>query len=129
MKNLTLVKVSALLFTLFTATVVYRANTGQSLFIEGIHQIPMLDKICHLLFCGILALLLNLATKNKTVSIWNKKWLIVSLLLAVFFTIEEFSQMFISSRNFDLLDLLANYIGIGIASWSILRFRIFRFAF
>jgi polysaccharide biosynthesis protein VpsQ len=43
------------------------------------------------------------------------------LIIAVAMTIEEFSQIWIPNRTFDLMDLAANYLGISIAGWIRIR--------
>lgn len=119
MKNLTIIQVITVLFTLFTAMVVFYADTGRTLMVVRINHIPMLDKIIHMGFCFSLTLLINLATGSKIIRWSNKNWLIVSILLFGIFTVEECSQIFLARRNFEVLDLLANYTGIILGSKAV----------
>jgi len=48
----------------------------------------------------------------KRVTIFKRNFLLGSVLVFVFITIEEGSQHFISTRNCELLDLICNYAGI-----------------
>ena len=51
-------------------------------------------------------------TSCKTVKIWKLNLLVGSLIVALVVTLEEFSQLFIQYRSFDLTDLLFDYAGI-----------------
>jgi VanZ family protein len=73
---------------------------------------PYGDKIAHALLFGILALLVNRALDFKR----YYSLYLGSILVLAFATAEEFSQLFISSRSFDLKDLLADFIGVYIIS-------------
>jgi VanZ family protein len=44
-----------------------------------------------------------------------------SLVVAIAVIGEEFSQIFLSTRSFSLLDLSADFLGIACASWMISR--------
>jgi len=82
------------------------------------------DKLVHLIFMGTLAFLLNLTLNVRTCTILGMPMLLGSLIAVGFVTIEEFSQMYIPTRNFDWMDLMANYIGIAWASkWQVPKSR------
>ncbi len=123
MKTQNIIKVIAVLFTLFIGFIIYSANKGSDLFFFKIITFPYGDKFAHAILIGTLAFILNLAANGKTVSWLGKKWLLISFLMLPLVTIEEFSQIFIDNRTFDLIDLGANYIGIAIASWAILKMK------
>lgn len=123
MKTQFLFKITALLFTVFIGFVIYSANAGNDLFVFRIKMFPYGDKFAHATLMGLLTFLLNLAMNGKTIKWRNQKWLLMSLLMIPLVTIEEFSQIFLDNKSFDLLDLLANYIGIAIASWAILKMK------
>jgi len=76
--------------------------------------IPCFDKIAHFLLMGGFAFLVNLVLKAKTVSVWKYRYLLGSLIVIIIVTAEEFSQIWISGRAFDLGDLVADYLGIFI---------------
>lgn len=105
--------ISAIIFSLFILSIIYQANTGGSLgSMIAVRSIVHGDKIAHFFLFGTFGFVLNLAFSCKT---W--RWFGISLyrgtaLVLLFAIVEEFSQHFISRRNFDLLDLLANVLGL-----------------
>lgn len=123
MKQQRLINGIAILFTLFIVFIIFSANTGRNLALFQITNLPYGDKIAHAGLIGMLTFLLNLAFQSKTFTYLNKNWLIVSVGMVILATIEEFSQIWIASRNFDLLDLGANYFGILVGSFLVFRVR------
>jgi polysaccharide biosynthesis protein VpsQ len=79
--------------------------------------VPGGDKLGHALFIGTLAFLLNYALAGRMIRIGSLKILLGCWIIAVAMTVEEFSQIWIPSRTFDLVDLAANYFGITLAGW------------
>lgn len=61
---------------------------------------------------GFFSFLLNLALNARTVSAWKFNYLLGSLIVLTVVTLEEFSQIFIRGRTFDLTDLVADFLGI-----------------
>lgn len=117
------IKIISISFLLFIGYILYSANTGtMNSFFSNINRIPYGDKIAHMSLVGTLAFLLNLLFNAKTFEFKSFNILTASFGVFCFMTVEEFSQIWIATRNFDLLDLTFNYIGIGIASWLIIRF-------
>jgi hypothetical protein len=117
------IKVISISFVVFIGYILYSANTGGSnIFFSTIGKMPFGDKIAHMSLVGTLAFLLNLLLSAKTFSFKGFNILTASFGVFCFMTIEEFTQIWIDNRTFDLLDLTFNYIGIGIASWLIIRF-------
>ena len=117
------IRLISISFVIFIGYILYSANTGGSnIFFSTIGKVPFGDKIAHMSLVGMLAFLLNLLLNAKTFSFKGFNVLTASFGVFCFMTLEEFSQIWIDSRNFDLLDLTFNYIGIGIASWIIIRF-------
>ncbi|MCF8297143.1 MAG: VanZ family protein [Saprospiraceae bacterium] len=82
------------------------------------------DKVGHFVLIGFLAFILNLLFLRRNAKYFNPKLLIGSYLTFAFSTIEEFSQIFIESRSFNVYDLMANYLGI--AFFSLLFFLVFK---
>jgi len=76
----------------------------------GVH--PGSDKIGHFVLIGASAGLLNLALGLRTVRFFGRGWLLGSVLIAIFCTLEEISQHWLPARSFDLLDLAGDYAGI-----------------
>lgn len=120
LKNIHIYLVSTLFF-FFIGYISYAASTGRALlFFELLERIPMGDKLVHVVLMGTLAFLLNLMLGGRTFSINGVPILLGSCIAVGFVTIEEFSQIYIPLRNFDWIDLIANYTGIILASkWQI----------
>lgn len=78
------------------------------------------DKIAHLVLIGTLAYCINYLMQFKRIKLFNRDILKGSVFIFILITLEEFSQIWISTRTFDLIDLSANYVGILIASLIII---------
>ena len=75
------------------------------------------DKAMHFVLVGLLAFLVNLSLQAKLIH-WKKFWVpLGTLCLLILATVEEFSQMFLVHRTFDLLDLFFNVSGILLLGW------------
>ena len=119
----TFIYIITLLFITFIVYIIYAANVGQDiLFFKLIEYVPMGDKFAHITLVGTLAFLLNLMLSARTFKIRKTELLLGSCIVFGIMTVEEFSQIYIPTRNFDLVDLMANYLGIGIVSWGIFKF-------
>lgn len=109
-------------FAIFIALVIQTANSGQGRRYWGfLDAIPSGDKLGHVLLMGTLCLLLNLALQCRTVRLGKMPILLGTLLVAAFVLVEELSQFFLPTRTFDTLDLLADAIGLTLASWLAVR--------
>ncbi len=103
----------AFLFAGFLFYVIYSANQSADFyFVKWVRALPYGDKIGHFLLMGIMTLLINLALRNRTFSLFNKNILWGSSIIFIIITIEEFTQISNPNRTFDVLDLSANYLGI-----------------
>lgn len=92
----------------------YKVNQGQSYFlVVWLQQLPNGDKIGHTIIFGVLTFVLNLTLLGKSVKLGVSMNLAL-LLVGLFAVIEEFSQLFIVSRNFDVLDLACDGLGMWI---------------
>lgn len=110
----TAIPIIAISFFSFILWVIYLANTGQnSVFFRFIASIPYGDKLGHFCLFGGLTLVANFAFKLKTRKVASFEIFLGSLLVFCFVVIEEFSQYFIPNRNFDFIDLSADFIGIA----------------
>jgi polysaccharide biosynthesis protein VpsQ len=110
------------LFFIFVAGIIIGNNLGRFRSIIGwVGNLPFGDKWGHLILIGTLTFLLNYALNGQMLKIGRLKILMGCSIVAVGMTIEEFSQMWIPSRTFDLVDLSANYLGITIAGLARLR--------
>ena len=97
-----------LFFILICAIIITADMANYNFAFRVVGKVPYGDKIAHALLFGVMALLLNRALDFKSCC----NFLVGSIAVLSFATIEEFSQIFISSRSFDLLDLLADFIGV-----------------
>lgn len=98
--------------------VIYQADTGQNKVVFNvIEKVEYGDKYVHFLFYGFLSFLLNLILKFRQFSLSALNLRAVTLykgsvIVFVFSLFEEFSQAFIPYRNFDFIDMAANFSGI-----------------
>jgi VanZ family protein len=109
-----LLKVIAVLFFLFIAWIIFSANTGRNnIFFNVVNTIPYGDKLGHFFLFGILTLLLNLALRFKRFRLW-KRIPLGTVLVSIFVILEELSQAFFPNRTMDVIDLVADAVGIVI---------------
>ena len=122
MSNL-IIKTVFVISLLIFSWIIYQANTGQNKAVFNlIEQVEYGDKYVHFLFYGFLSLLLNLILKFKQFNLkaFNLSALNLravnlykgSVIVFVFSVFEEFSQAFTPYRNFDLIDMTANFSGV-----------------
>ena len=78
---------------------------------------PGSDKAGHFVLIGGMAFLLNLSLDLREVRWLGRGWLLGGVLVGTVCTIEEISQIWMSSRTFDLLDLAGDYAGIVFFGW------------
>ncbi len=102
-----------LVFCSFLGTVVYAADIGVGAQYWGwLRHVPMGDKVCH---CGLmftLCVLANLVLKCRILSLQHGI-LLGTVIVSIVVVGEEFSQIWIPGRSFDLLDLTADFLGIA----------------
>ncbi len=82
-----------------------------------VNSYPGMDKVGHFILMGGMAFVFNVAFNLRTWPFLGRRWLLASPLVALVVTAEEFSQRWIPSRTFDLLDLTADYAGILFFGW------------
>ena len=81
-------------------------------------HVPFGDKVCHFLLMGglcawtVLALGWSGERAPRRAVLWGTSAVSVVVVL------EEFSQIWIEGRTFDLVDLAADFGGILLASWA-----------
>ncbi len=108
-----------LLFALFILSIILLADTGQLPgVLHFVHDIPYGDKIGHFLLIGILSFLTN----STALRCFPRKpprrvVALTCLALALFFGLEEASQILIPARRASFLDLLAGLAGITFFGW------------
>ncbi len=103
--------------------IIYSANTSKDFFVfTFIDKFPHSDKAGHFILMLIFSFLLNSSLKNRRLKILKPKILLGSLIVFSIITIEEFSQLNLDNRSFDLLDLACNYLGIVVGGFLSTRF-------
>ena len=108
-----LLRITFVLFTTAFLSIIVIADRGRAdLFWHVVGRVPCGDKLGHLGLVGTLSFLLNLLLEGRRAPGRWSAMMLGSLLLLVFMTLEEASQAFIPHRSFDLLDGLANIIGV-----------------
>jgi VanZ family protein len=103
------------IYIFILAGIVVLADVGQTQYLfTSFKSLPLGDKLGHFCLMGMLSLLVNLALSAKTFQFCKLNYLTGSLIVLAVVTAEEFSQIFIRGRTFDLSDLIFDYAGIFI---------------
>ncbi len=114
----------AILCILFIAWVITQANLGSKLAVFNfVSSIQLGDKIAHMLLFDSLSGLTIIAFRFKLFIFKKVEVPVGAVIVFLFAFIEEVSQLFFVNRNFDLLDLFANVIGIYLSVLIINRYR------
>ena len=74
-----------------------------------------LDKVAHFILVGILAWLFNSAFRLGQLNLGGLRIFIGTILVVAVVTLEEVAQLWRYTRRFELIDLLAGYLGIATA--------------
>jgi len=107
-------KYIAVVFFVFVIAVIVLADHGSLPHsIRALYDFPNGDKVGHFILFGVLTFFLTRAFLSSFPS-KPRGWVALSigLILALFIALEEWSQQLFPTRTFDLLDLLASYVGI-----------------
>ena len=103
-----------LLFCLFLGLVIYTEDVGPgSRYWGWVSNVPMGDKFCHCAFMFTFSALTNLALKCRAIRLGGQTVLLGTVIVTIIVVAEEFSQLWIPGRDFDLLDLAADLVGIA----------------
>ena len=109
----TKIKIITFVYILILVGIIVLASfKGTSYLLRFVGNIPYGDKIGHFGLMGIFSLLVNLLLQARNFQIWKFRYLLGSLIVLIIVTLEEFSQMFVSGRTFDVSDLIFDYAGI-----------------
>jgi hypothetical protein len=109
-----LIRLAALGFIAFLIAAVVIANRGEGAqWWSFIHEIPYGDKLGHIGLFGTLSFLCNLAFPSRRFGRQPFLITLTTLVLLTIVSLEELSQAFIPTRSFDVLDWLADLIGIA----------------
>lgn len=100
-------------FAAFILIVVALANVGLVYEVfPFINSVPGQDKTGHFILMGIMAFLANLSLRGRQVECCRIRFYLGSLVVLICVVAEEFSQLFMTARGFDLGDLAADLLGI-----------------
>jgi len=100
-------------YILFLLIVIALVNLGDynELF-QLVYLLPYGDKVAHFLLMGGLAFLVNVSLRGTQVKFGRRQFFLGSLIVLAIVTFEEFTQLFVTTRTFDLGDLGCDYAGI-----------------
>ena len=106
-------KIIAGLYIIILLAIIFIADhqTYHQIF-EVIRAVPFGDKIGHFALIGMLAVVVNVLFAYKKIRLRGLQIFRGSLVVMLFVTLEEISQLFIRYRTFELGDLTADYLGI-----------------
>ena len=103
-------------FCAFLGLVIYAADVGAGPRYWGwLAHVPLGDKMGHFSLMFTLSTLANLALDCRRVRWGGGALFLGTAIVTVLVVGEEFSQLWIPGRNFDLLDLSADLLGIACA--------------
>jgi polysaccharide biosynthesis protein VpsQ len=113
MQNIRLLQI---VYCTFILLAVVLADLGlMSWFREYASQYPGIDKAIHFILVGGLSWVLIFAFNAKRMNLLGSSLYVGTILTFALVTLEECSQLLIATRRFELLDLLADYLGILVA--------------
>ena len=105
-----------LVTVLFFGAVFLIAYTGNgSIYFSFLKYIPGGDKTGHVVLLCLMSTVLTWLLSFRYFKIWKIRLYYGIITVFVFITFEEFLQLVSPYRNFDLIDLGCNYIGIALA--------------
>jgi hypothetical protein len=109
------IKILTAVYIFILAGIIVLADLrGTQYLLDFVGKIPYGDKIGHFILMGTLSFLVNAVLKARTFGVGKFSYLLGSLIVLAIVSLEEFSQIFIAVRSFDLSDLAADYSGIFI---------------
>jgi VanZ family protein len=122
MKMLRILPASVLLC--FIGFIIIQANHGNSsIFFELVNSIPFGDKLGHFILYGALSILTTIAFNYKYWLVMSYRIPIGAIIVLVIAIVEEISQIFLSTRTFDMVDITADIIGVFIFTGLLSKFR------
>lgn len=119
------IRVMTFIFFVFILWIIFLANTGESsVFFNFVRALPYGDKLGHFCLFGTLTLGATIAFKFKSISLGGCPIYWGTLIVTVFVILEELSQGLVASRTLDIIDLLAD--GVGIAVFTAISYYLSR---
>lgn len=105
----------AVAFFLFICWIIYTADIGEvNPHLKRLKEMPYGDKVGHFMLYGMLVFLVNLALNGKRIGVFGRFPLLSVLLVSTFAIAEEFTQIAFATRNFELLDISCDLLGIAL---------------
>ena len=118
-------KYISILFFIFIISIIVLADSGNiPPFIRSIYDFPNGDKLGHFILYGFLTFFIT-RTSLSSLPSKSRSWvtLTAGLILALGIALEEYSQRYFSSRTFDLVDLLASFLGVFVGGWIAFKIK------
>ena len=104
----------AVIYIFMLAGIIILAGLNGTRFFSFIGYLPFGDKIRHFCLMGTFSFVVNPALNARTDRVWKLNYLLGSLIVLTVVAAEEFLQMYVRGRTFDLTDLAADASGIFI---------------
>lgn len=106
------IKIIAFVYIFILAGIIVLADINGTNYFSFVGLVPFGDKIGHFCLTGMFSFVVNLALSARTFQVWKLNYLLGSVIVLAIVFIEEFSQIFVRGRTFDLTDLVADAAGI-----------------
>ncbi|WP_165234576.1 VanZ family protein [Aquisphaera insulae] len=119
---MTPIRLAFAVFCVFLVSIIVAADMGLGPRIwGGLSRVPMGDKMCHAALMFTLCLLANLVVSCRKLRPGRGGLLLATTVIGILVLAEEVSQIWIPGRNFDLLDLTADAVGLVAADLAARR--------
>lgn len=104
--------ITALYALLLIIIIVLAGHQDYYRLFSPIRALPAGDKVGHFLLMGMFSFLVNRSLRCRTVTVFSRRLLLGSVVVFLAVTAEEFSQIPLRHRTFDLIDLFFDGTGI-----------------
>ena len=100
------------MFVLIVVLIILADIDYRPYLIRMVEKAPFGDKVAHLTLFGLLAAMLNVALDFRKMKLGLLSLHVGSVVILSFAIAEEFSQLFLTHRTFDIWDMAADLVGI-----------------
>jgi VanZ family protein len=107
-----MIRIALAYIALFAAIVIVADANWMPPFAQRLHDLPYGDKVIHFTLFGVLALVANLALASRGRRPLAGAMITGTMIVVFIATAEEYSNKFVTARDWSLGDLTANYLGI-----------------